>query len=298
MASDPDRFTQVAEELLADFDFVELNCGCPSPKVYKHGAGSQLLCDPDYFQKFIETATQRLGPQKLAVKIRLGIQQHSEAFRLLEIASLFKLKKLTIHGRTKVQGYKGSANWGVIDFAADKLPFKVVGSGDIVDCQSYKVRTLHSQVDSVIIGRGAMKNPWIFSEILGRFQTHVSNNHLQEILTVYYLLQIAKVRGLSPQVFSELNFNISGEVEEFWSANCRKILALLQIASKDNLPYCRPSFGRLKMIWTHIRYRTCENPENMAAALRTSDPNIFFTKMKELRKDFSMSLPSQSFILG
>lgn len=278
MASSPERLTSVAEKLLREFPYVELNCGCPSPKVYSHRAGSQLLADADYFFSFIHECSKRLGPEKLAVKIRLGIDQHSEIFDLLKNIGVLSLNKLTIHGRTKVQGYGGSANWGVIDYAARNLDFPVVGSGDISDRASFLRCTSDNAIDSVIIGRGALKNPWVFKEIKTGVTDAKSRELIALALTTFYLLHYARAAGQRARDYRGAFKYSDAANADMWLHNVRQ----LQKSCGAHLPECRIALGRLKMLWTYLKSTLCCEPQAAARCLRSRTVADFFEVFNQL----------------
>jgi tRNA-dihydrouridine synthase len=279
MASNSQRFIEVAKPLLDSFPFVEINCGCPSPKVYRHGAGSQILQDPGFFEDFVTRAVDSLGEGKLAVKIRLGIDRPFEAFALLERIKNLPLRKLTIHGRTKMQGYRGAANWGLIQKAARDLDYPVVGSGDINSRSSYFSRIQNSNVASVIIGRGALQNPWVFREIEQGGSLEKPREIVSQVLRVFYMIHLAKLSGGQPKEFAD-RLNYSCDFEG-WDKNETVLSAYL--ADLEALPaHRRVALGRLKMVWNYMRYEVCQNPIQAATCLRSPGIDEFMERLKSV----------------
>lgn len=163
MASRPEDVVRVAETLKDSVSFIDLNCGCPSPTVVGSRAGSSLLERVDGFASFVEKVTAGVGPGRLSVKMRTGFALEAEFKSLVSVLKPFPLRHLTVHGRTRVQRYTGVANWNLINYAANECPFPVIGSGDICHVGTLtQCLSEDSATDSVIIGRGALRNPWIF----------------------------------------------------------------------------------------------------------------------------------------
>lgn len=163
MGSDVSDVCRVSEYFLNHVSFVDLNCGCPSATVFKHGAGSALLRDANQFYKFLKGCEDRLGEKKYSVKMRLGVASPSEFPSLIEALSQLKPALVTVHGRTQKEGYSGAARWAEVEMAARDLRCPVWGSGDIVDSLSLqRRRSLAPSAVGAMIGRGVLANPWVF----------------------------------------------------------------------------------------------------------------------------------------
>lgn len=149
------------------FDVVDLNCGCPVDKVTKDGSGSGMLKNPDLIG---EVLYQMIKSVKIpvTVKIRLGWDlDHIIASEVTKIAESVGAKAITIHGRTRAQGYKGPANWDYIKECVDVAKtIKVIGNGDIMDGFSAKAIFDKTGCDGILVARGTMGKPWIVQEIL------------------------------------------------------------------------------------------------------------------------------------
>lgn len=147
-------------------DFVDLNFGCPVPKVVKKGAGSAMLKD-------LPAMTQVLRAVKAAVKIPVTIkirtgwdEAHRNADEVCQIAYDEGISWVAIHGRTRAQGYSGLADWEYIGGVKAKSKIKVLGNGDILTAAQAVDRLQRYNLDGVLIGRGALKNPFIFSQAM------------------------------------------------------------------------------------------------------------------------------------
>ncbi len=145
-------------------DFVDLNLGCPVPKVTKKGGGSAWLCHPVELGKMLAQVKAAIQVP-LTIKIRTGWDHNSiNVKEVLRIAKEEGVHWVAIHGRTRAQGYAGHADWSLIKEAALSQDLPVIGNGDIVSGPLAAARHLESEGRGVMIGRGALKNPWIFQE--------------------------------------------------------------------------------------------------------------------------------------
>lgn len=147
-------------------DFIDLNFGCPARKVVEQNAGSGLLRDLPTMEKIARAVIAAVPSTPVTAKIRLGWDAQNivavDAARRLEAAGV---RALAVHGRTKAQGYSGAADWEKIAEVVRAVKIPVVGNGDIRDAETALRRLRESGVAGLMIGRGALGNPWIFSEI-------------------------------------------------------------------------------------------------------------------------------------
>jgi nifR3 family TIM-barrel protein len=147
-------------------DFVDLNFGCPVPKVVKKGAGSAVLKDLIFLRDILRTVKGAVGIP-VTIKVRTGWD--SESRNTHEVAKIAYDEGITwvaIHGRTRAQGYSGQSDWDYIAEVKSKSPLPILGNGDILTAQQANDRLNSSGCDGVMIGRGCLKNPWIFREAL------------------------------------------------------------------------------------------------------------------------------------
>lgn len=172
--------------MLDKYDIIDINMGCPAPKIVKNGEGSALMKDLSLASKIISSCVEGTA-KPVTVKFRLGFdsENYIDFGRMCEESGA---KAVCLHGRLASQGYSGRANLEAIANLKSALHIPVIGNGDVVDSESYQ-RMLATGVDGVMIGRGAQGRPWIFSELLGKnFEGNiyeVAKKHV-EILREHY----------------------------------------------------------------------------------------------------------------
>jgi len=154
---------EMAEEIGADI--LDVNCGCPAPKVVKHGGGSALLRDLPRLETILKEIKKAITIP-LTIKIRAGYSDGSiNAIETARVAENCGVEHIALHGRTREQGYRGMANWDLVRQIKDTVQVPVSGSGDVTTIDQALSRFAETGCDGVLIGRGAMANPWIFRQI-------------------------------------------------------------------------------------------------------------------------------------
>lgn len=162
--SDEEAISYAAKYVSSFADIVDINMGCPAPKVVKNGDGSRLLLDLEKVEKIVRAAvSSSLVP--VTVKMRTGWDQENivavEAAKIVERAGA---SAITIHGRTRSQYYSGQADWNIIKEVKKSVKIPVIGNGDLRSTADIKKAFDTTGVDAVMIGRAAFGNPWIFRE--------------------------------------------------------------------------------------------------------------------------------------
>lgn len=181
---------EMAEEVGADI--LDINCGCPAPKVVKNGGGSGLLRDLPRLEKILTEIKKRISIP-LTLKFRAGYTDST--LNYLDVAKMAVdcgVEHLQLHARTKEQGYKGLANWDYIRQLKEAVKIPVSGSGDVVSIEGALKKWEETGCDGILIGRGAMQNPWIFRQIedvlAGREPYVVPLEEKQEVLLEYFTM--------------------------------------------------------------------------------------------------------------
>jgi tRNA-dihydrouridine synthase B len=164
--AEPERLADAAKAVLdwVQPDFIDLNFGCPVNKVVcKHG-GSALLRDCPLLKRVASAVVRAVTPVPVTAKIRLGWSRETiNANSTTTILQDVGIAAVAVHGRTKEQGYSGSADWQAIAEVAEKLSIPTIGNGDIFDLDDIVTRFGTTKVRGLMIGRAAMTSPWIFA---------------------------------------------------------------------------------------------------------------------------------------
>ena len=163
--SDPETMGFAAKYVSQFADIVDINMGCPAPKVVKNGDGSKLLLNLEKAQEIIKSVV-KFSTKPVTVKFRKGWNDEKiVACELAKIAEECGVSAITIHGRTREQYYTGKADLDIIKKVKESVKIPVIGNGDIVDEESAIKMFEYTGVDGIMIGRGTIGNPWIFEQI-------------------------------------------------------------------------------------------------------------------------------------
>lgn len=170
--SDPFIMGEIAKRLNhSRAKIIDINMGCPMPKIVKNGDGSALMLHPEIAEKVIKAVVSNSN-KPVTIKIRKGWDDtHINAVEFAQMAENAGVKAIAIHGRTRNQFYSGNADWSIIKKLKENVKIPVIGNGDITKPEDSKRMTDETGCDAIMIGRGAQGNPWIFKRIIHYFKT-------------------------------------------------------------------------------------------------------------------------------
>ena len=164
--SDADILAKVAEEISDSADIIDMNMGCPAPKVVKNGDGSKLMLSPDLIDEITKKVVEK-AKVPVTIKIRKGWdKEHVNAVQIAKIAEKNGISAITVHGRTREEFYSGKADWDIIKEVKDSVSIPVIGNGDITGIEAANEIFEKTNCDAIMIGRASLGNPWIFEEII------------------------------------------------------------------------------------------------------------------------------------
>lgn len=170
--SDPE-FMGRAAEIMNQYEneILDINMGCPAPKVIKNGDGSALMKNPKLAEEVLKSVVKN-SKKPVTLKIRKGWDDNSiNAVEIAKIAEASGISALAIHGRTREQYYSGKADWDIITEIKNSIDIPVIGNGDVFTVEDARNMLDKTGCDAIMIGRGAQGNPWIFKRINHYMQT-------------------------------------------------------------------------------------------------------------------------------
>ena len=169
--SEPEVMAFAAEKLNDRKNVIlDINMGCPVPKVFKNGDGSALMKNPRLIKEITE-ATVKVSKKPVSIKMRLGV--NADSINVVECALAAEAggaSFIAVHGRTRDQYYSGKADWDYIKKVKEALSIPLIGNGDIFSAEDALRMMDYTGCDAVMVGRGALGNPWIFREILALYE--------------------------------------------------------------------------------------------------------------------------------
>ena len=182
--SDPDIISNIAHEIEErPFDLLDINMGCPVPKIVNNGEGSALMKNPKLAGEIIRKTVKAIN-KPVTVKIRKGFDDdHVNAVEMAKIAEDAGAAAVAVHGRTREQFYSGKADWDIIRQVKEAVSIPVIGNGDLLTAEDVIAMEKQTGCDGFMIARGAQGNPWIFKQILHYFETgkHLPKPSIEEV---------------------------------------------------------------------------------------------------------------------
>lgn len=195
--NDMEAMAYSAKKISKIADIIDINMGCPAPKVVKNGDGSKLMLDIELSRKIIQAVVEN-SSVPVTVKIRKGWDKdHINCIEFAKMAEQAGVCAITIHGRTRDEFYSGTADWEIIKKLKQEVSIPVIGNGDIKSPQDALKMFEFAGVDGIMIGRAAIGNPWIFMQIQEYLQNgkmiEISNEKRLKIILEHIELQVEEL---------------------------------------------------------------------------------------------------------
>ena len=238
--SNPDTLCKAAKIIEDKFNpsFIDINMGCPVPKVaIKNNAGSALLKSPELVRKIVSSVVNAVSIP-VTVKIRSGWDEKSiNAVEIAKICEEAGASAIAVHARTKSQGYSGNADWNVIKEVKENVSIPVIGNGDIKSCFDAKKMLEETNCDAVMIGRALLGNPWLIKEcndylINNILPKRISKEQKIEMIKKHYNL-LLKYKT-EKQANLEMRIHIMGYIKGL--ANIKELkLKIMQAKTKEEV---------------------------------------------------------------
>lgn len=178
-----------AQKVEKNFDIIDINVGCPAYKVIKIGCGSELLKDKNHLYKLVSNLADNIK-KPVTVKMRTGINDNKKAIEIAQTIEEAGAAALAVHGRTQAQGYSGESDWEKIAEIKRNLTIPVIGNGDVFNQSTFHKRLEESEVDYILIARGAIGYPRIFKSIIEKKDYEKTKSTQLQDFKEYYKLAL------------------------------------------------------------------------------------------------------------
>ena len=192
--NEPDFMAEAAEIVEMEYkpDLIDINMGCPTPKIVKNGAGSALMKDEKLAGQVMGAVVSSVEIP-VTIKIRTGWdQKHINALKITQIAQNQGIKAVTIHGRSREQFYKGKADWDIIQDIAEESKLPIIGNGDIFSPEDALDKLENTNCQAVMLARGVQGNPWLIKRII----QYLKSGELIDKPTYKEVIEMAKIHLL------------------------------------------------------------------------------------------------------
>ena len=237
--SDIESMKYAAEYISQYADIIDINMGCPAPKVVKNGDGSRLLLDLELAGKI---AKEVVKSAKVPVTIKMRIGWDNENIVAFEAAKIFEqagISAITVHGRTRNEFYSGNADWNIIKKVKESINIPVIGNGDIKNPRDAKKMFEDTNVDGIMIGRASLGNPWIFRDIInelsGSEKKEISKEEKLDII-IKHINYAVEEKGENVAI-KEMRKHIAGYIKNMKDASKYRDI-INKIDRKDELIAC------------------------------------------------------------
>ncbi|HOJ10557.1 MAG TPA: tRNA dihydrouridine synthase DusB [Clostridiales bacterium] len=224
--SEPDIMAEIARNLdSSDADLIDINMGCPTPKITKGGEGSALMLDLELAGKIVKAVSSATN-KPVTVKMRKGWDEsHITAVEMAKIAEENGAKAVAVHGRTREQFYSGKADWNIIAEVKKAVSIPVIGNGDVFNPHDAERMFQHTGCDAIMIGRGTQGNPWIFRRVIhylkiGELLQEPSKSDKYEMIK-RHLDMIVEEKGEYTGV-KEMRKHIAWYIKGMYNSSCVK----------------------------------------------------------------------------
>ena len=248
--SDKESFVYAAKYILESMkpDIIDINMGCPVPKVATRAqAGSALLKNPNKVYEIVKAVVEAVDVP-VTVKIRSGWDEKSiNAVEIAKVVEKAGASAITVHPRTRAQGYSGKANWNIIKQVKENVKIPVIGNGDIKTCYDAKRMLDETKCDAVMIGRGVLGNPWLIKECIN----YLEGKEIKEVTILdrlnmiikhlNYLLEFKNERIALLEMRTQIGYYLKGISKEykqrFMKINTKE--EFIKLMSEVKNEYCK-----------------------------------------------------------